>query len=290
VSTTAPAIPLDAEVARKGWRALEPVHAMIYFVREAQEEYAALGYDVKGNPASGYFPSRVAAMGTVGPGVVQATFFNFSRLAVEFGMAGAWETASPADVLAARLRGADRALRRLCGDLLDDPSVEEAVALLRTATAACHAYGRPLYGAHADLPWPEQPHLALWHGITLLREYRGDGHVAALLVEGLSGLEAAVLHVGSGESWTRKPLQKTRGYGDEEWDAVVAELTARGWLQDDATLSEVGRVHRQRVEDATDRLALAPWEALGELGSARLRELVRPLSRAVVDGGGIGIR
>ena len=290
MSTTAPAVPLDPEVARKGWRALEPFHAMVYFVPEAQEEYAALGYDVKGNPASGYFPARSAAMGTVGPGVVQATFFNFSRLAVEFGMAGAWETASPADVLAARLRGVDRALRRLCGDLLDDPSVEEAVALVRTAAGACRAYGRPLYGAHADLPWPEQPHLALWHGITLLREYRGDGHVAALLVEGLSGLEAAVLHVGSGESWTRRPLQKTRGYGDEEWDAVVADLTGRGWLQADATLSEVGRVHRQRVEDATDRLALAPWDALGDLGSARLRELVRPLSRAVVDGGGIGIR
>ena len=287
---SSPATPLSPEVARKGWRSTEPVHAMVYFAPEAQEEYAALGYDVRGNRATGYFPARAAALGAVGPGVVQATFFNFSRLAVDLGMTGAWQTASPADVLGARLRAADRALRRLCGELLDDPSVEEAVGLLRTATAACPSYGRPLYAAHADLPWPEPPHLALWHGTTLLREFRGDGHVAALLAEGLSGLEAAVLHVATGEAWSRRPLQVTRGYSDEQWDGAVEVLRTRGWLEPDATLTEVGRAHRARVEDTTDRLALAPWEALGELGSARLRELVRPLSRAVVDGGGIGIR
>lgn len=282
--------PGTAELARKGWRALEPVHAMVYFAPEAQEEYAALGFDVKGNRASGYFPARAAAMGRVGPGLVQATFFNFSRVAVEFGLAGAWETASPEQVLLARLRGADRALRRLCGDLLDDPSVPEAVELARTACAGCTPYGRPLYAAHADLPWPADPHLALWHAVTLLREFRGDGHVAALVSAGVSGLEAAVLHVALGDSWTRRPLQATRGYSDEEWDGAVAGLVDRGWLETDGTFTDAGRTNRQRVEDATDALALPAWERLGEDGAQRLRELVRPLSRAIVDGGGIGIR
>lgn len=281
---------MDPDVAHRSWRALEPYHAMIYFAPEAQEEYAALGYDVVANPAAGYFPSRAAAMGRVAPGVVHATFFNFSRLAVDAGMTGAWDIASPEQLVEARRSAADRALRRLCGDLLDDPSVAEAADLARTATTGCRPSGRPLYAAHADLPWPTQPHLALWHAVTLLREFRGDGHIAVLVDEEVSGLEAAVLHVALGDSWTRKGLQTTRAYSDREWDGAIARLVERGWLTADGQFTDQGRAHRQRVEDATDRLALPAWEALGEDGAARLRELARPLVQAVLDGGGLGIR
>ena len=124
---------MDPVVSRKCWKASEPVHAQIYFAPEAQEEYAALGYDLAANPAHGYFPARAAALGRVGPGLVQALFFNFSAVAVVFGMDRAWEIASPEELLAARYRGADRSLRRLCGDLLDGPEVAEAAALARTA-------------------------------------------------------------------------------------------------------------------------------------------------------------
>ena len=273
-------------LARRTWQAMEPYHAMIYFVPDAQEEYAALGYDVKGNRAYGYFPARAAAMGAVSVDVVQATFFNFSRLAVEFGMAGVWDVASPEQLVAARYRAADRALRRLCGDLLDDPSVAEAAQLARTATEGCTPYGRPLYAANAGLAWPEQPHLQLFHAQTLLREFRGDGHIAALVTEGVSGLEAAVLHVALGDSWKRSGLQATRAYSDEEWDAAVAGLTERGWLQPDGTFTDEGRAHRQRVEDLTDRLSVPAYARLGAEGCDRLRELVTPLTRAVVAGGG----
>ena len=281
---------MDPRTARTTWQALEPVHAMVYFAPEAQEEYAALGLDVAGNRGVGYFPARAAALGRVGPGTVQATFFNFSRLAVEVGMAGVWEQVSPEQLVEARRRAADRALRRLCGDLLDGPGVPEAVELARTAAQGCTPYGRPLYAAHADLPEPELPHLQLWHAITLLREFRGDGHVAALVAEGVTGLEAAVLHVALGDSWTRRGLQRTRAYSDEEWDGAVAALSARGWLHPDGTFTDEGRAHRQRVEDLTDVLAMPAWERLGEQGCARLRELVQPLSDAVVAGGGMGVR
>lgn len=281
---------MTPDVARKTWRSLEPVHAMVYFTPEPQEEYAAAGLDVPANRAAGYFPARAAAMGAVGPGVVQATFFNFSALAVQFGMSGAWERSTPADLVAARRRGADRALRRMCGDLLDDPSVGEAAELARTACDGCFPEGRPLYAAHADLPWPDPPHLQLWHAVTLLREFRGDGHIAALVAAQVSGLEAAVLHVAQGDSWPRRPLQKSRGYSDEQWDAAVEQLRSRGWLQADATFTEAGRAARQELEDSTDQLALAPWERLGEDGCARLRALVRPLSTAIVEAGGIGVK
>ena len=281
---------MDPIVSRQCWKTLEPVHALIYFAPEAQEEYAALGFDVKGNQAAGYFPARAAAMGAVTAGVVQATFFNFSAIAVVFGMDRAWDIASPQQVLAARYRAADRALRRLCGDLLDSPDVLEATTLARVASSGCIPEGRPLYAGNASLEWPEVPHLALFHAITLLREFRGDGHVAALVLEGVSGLEAAIMHVAQGDAWTREPLRKTRGYTSEEWDAAASGLRERGWLDGQDAFTQQGREVRQRIEDHTDRLALPAWQALGDEGAARLRQLVRPLSSAVLEGGGLKIR
>ena len=281
---------MDPHVSRTSWKTLEPVHAHIYFAAEAQEEYAALGFDVAANQAAGYFPARAAALGAVNAGVVQSTFFNFSAIACVFGMDRAWEIATPAQLQQARWKAADRSLRRLCGDLLDSPDVTEAVELARTATTGCTPEGRPLYAGNATLEWPTVPHLALFHAITLLREFRGDGHVAALVVEGITGLEAAVMHVAQGDAWTREPLRKTRGYSTEEWDAAVARLADRGWLDADGTFTDQGRAVRQRVEDRTDVLALPAWQALGEDGCARLRELVRPLSTAIVAGGGLKIR
>ena len=281
---------MDPIVSRKCWRALEPVHAQVYFTPEPQEEYASLGYDLKANGAHGYFPARAAALGAVPAPVVQAAFFNFSARAVAFGMDKAWEVASPAQLTQARYRGADRALRRMCGDALDAAEVTEAVELARAACEGCTPEGRPLYAGNAALDWPDVPHLQLFHAVTLLREYRGDGHIAALVVEGISGLEAAVMHVAQGDAWTREPLRKTRGYRTEEWDAAVLRLREQGWLDEDAQFTEQGRAVRQRVEDRTDELALPAWEALGEDGCRRLRELVRPLSRTIVEAGGVGIR
>ncbi|MCW2679659.1 MAG: hypothetical protein JWM62_1060 [Frankiales bacterium] len=281
---------MDPIVSRKCWKATEPVHAHVYFSPEAQEEYAALGYDLKANRAAGYFPARAAALGAVPAPVVQATFFNFSALAVAFGMDKAWEIASPAQLVEARLRAVDRALRRMCGDLLDSPDVAEAVELARTACEGCTTEGRPLYAGNASLAWPEAPHLQLFHAITLLREYRGDGHIAALVVEGVTGLEAAVMHVAQGDAWTREPLRKTRGYSTEEWDAALARLRERGWVGDGEAFTDAGRAVRQRIEDRTDELALPAWERLGEEGCRRLRELVRPLSKQIVEAGGLGIR
>lgn len=281
---------MDPSVSRKCWRATEPVHAHVYFAPEPQEEYAALGFDLEANRAAGYFPARAAALGAVPAPVVQATFFNFSALAVVFGMDKAWETASPAQLVQARLRGVDRALRRMCGDLLDGPDVVEAVELARTACEGCTPEGRPLYAGNASLAWPELPHMQLFHAVTLLREYRGDGHIAALVAEGITGLQSAVMHVAQGDAWTREPLRKTRGYSNEEWDAALARLRERGWVDDAEGFTDAGRAVRQRIEDRTDELALPAWERLGEDGCQRLRELVRPLSKRIVEAGGLAIR
>ena len=281
---------MDAVVSRQCWRATEPVHAQVYFAPEPKEELAALGHDLAANPAAGYFVPRSAAFGAVGPGAVVASFFSFAPAVVEAGLRDAWVPATPAQVVQARWRGAERALRRMCGDLLDAPELAEAVALARRAAEGCTPDGRPLYAAHADLDWPESLPLQLFHAITLLREFRGDGHVAVLVAEGVSGLESAVLHVAQGDAWTREPLRKRRGWSPEQWDAAVERLRARGWLDESERFTEQGAAARAHVEARTDALALPAWERLGEQDCTRLRALVRPLSTAVVEAGGIGIK
>jgi hypothetical protein len=271
-------------LARKMWRTMEPVHGMIYFAPEAAAAYADAGLD---DARAGYFASRAAPMGAVPAEVVIATFFNFNPVLVRRAIPRAWELSSPARLLAARLDAADAALRRVLP--VSSPEMEEAAALARTAASApaMSVAGRALYAGHASQPWPDAPHLVLWHALSLLREYRGDGHIAALVAEGVSGIEALVIHAGTGEV-PRAVLQDTRAWDDASWSAAVSALVERGWVTADGSLTDAGRSHRARVEDLTDRLAMAPWEHLGDESCDRLRSLVRPFSQAVVGSGTFG--
>jgi hypothetical protein len=170
---------------------------------------------------------------------------------------------------------------------VDSPEVAEAAGLARRAADAAAAFpqGRPLYAAHAELPWPDQPHLRLWHAQTLLREFRGDGHVAALLTAGLTGIESLVLHVASGEADARF-LRPTRGWSRAQWAEAIDKLRGRGLVEgDEPVLTEAGRELRAGIEATTDRLADPAYEVLGEEGRVRLAELTRPLSRTVVKAG-----
>jgi hypothetical protein len=262
------------------WRTLEPYHGLIYFAPEATAAYEALG--VTG--FDGYFASRAAPMGAVPAEVVIATFFNFNPAVVHHALPAAWDVTTPAALLDARLTAASQALRRAAGDLLDDPSVPRAAELARIAADGCTTAGRPLYAGHASLPWPEDPVLVLWHAITLLREFRGDGHIACLVEAGLDGIDALVFHAASGEV-PRAALQGTRHWDDAAWERAVERLGGRGWIQPDGSFTDDGAALRQQIEDRTDALALAPWAGLGPDGCEELRALVRPLSKAIVAGG-----
>jgi hypothetical protein len=267
-----------ATTARACWRTLEPYHGMIYFVPEAADRYAAIGVEGR----SGYFGSRSAALGAVGPLVVQATFFNFRPRLVDDAMRGLWDRATPAQLLAARLDAADGALRRMLGGTVGSDAITDAVALLRPVVdAACaRPEGRPLFAGHAQLPEPELPHLALWWAVTLLREYRGDGHIAALVDAELSGLDALVLHGASGEVGM-EVLKTTRGWTDDEWDAGLDRMRRRGLIDADHALTDPGRQLRAHVESRTDVLAATAWRALDAATARQLRALVRPLSSAI---------
>ena len=274
---------MDATVAGRTARTLETLHALGYFAPEVDAELVALGVRTG---RSTYFASRAAAMGAVGPGTVAATFFVFNPALVARLLPAAWSAVSPEAAVAARLRGIDAAYRRLLGEAaLAAPEVAEAAELTRAAVAGADPAGRPLYAAHADLAWPDEPHLALFHALTLIREHRGDGHVAALLAHGLTGLEALVTHTATGTGFTQPAAQVTRAWSDEQWAGAVASLAARGLMTDDGALTPAGEALRASVEAATDEMAVAPWAALGEDGRARLKEIGKPLvMRAVAAG------
>lgn len=269
--------------SRRCYQALNPLHSLIYFAPEAEQEFAAIGL----RPGRmSYFAGRSAAMGPVGPGLVAATFFNFNPELIARHIPRAWELADPAAVLDARLRAADQVLRRLLGaDVAEDPEVAEAARLAGAAAAACDPAGRPLFAAHADLPVPEQPHLALWHALTLLREHRGDGHIAALTVAGLNGIEALVTHTASGRGFTGEFARASRGWSQEQWDACVERLQARGLLDPDGKPTEAGSEQRRELERSTDALGHAPYEQLGAAGVARLTEIAGRLAGTALANG-----
>lgn len=262
---------MDPVIARKMWRTLEPYHGMIYFAEEAKD--------------LDYFAARAAAMGAVPAEVVIATFFNFYPDFVRRSIPAAWAQRSPEDWVAARREAAGQSLRRILGAEGGD-ELREAAGLARRAAEACTPEGRPLYAGHASLEWPpeDEPLVALWHAIALLREYRGDGHIAALVAEGVDGPEALVIHGATGEV-PPPVLQRTRAWPDDEWAAAEARVAERGWLAEDGTLTDAGRAHRDRVEAVTDEQALRPWRALGDEACDRLRALVRPWSKAISESG-----
>ena len=270
---------MDPLTARRTWRTPEMIHGFVYFAPEHTQAYAALGLSAR----AGYFASRSAPMGATSAELVIATFFNFEPAYVRRNMAGVWDNVTPAALLDARRDATGAALRRILGpEVAESSDVEEAAGLARRAAeAACaHLSGKPLFAGHASLPWPDDPLLVLWHAQTLLREFRGDIHIAAMTAEGIDGCEALVTHAATGDI-TREILQGSRAWSDDQWDAAVESLRAKGHLDSDGSFTDKGAESRQRIEDQTDAGALVAYAALGDEGCKRLRFLCRPMSQTI---------
>ncbi|MFD3558524.1 hypothetical protein ACFWVU_02485 [Streptomyces sp. NPDC058686] len=259
---------------RQMWHLMEPLHAVLYYAPEAFEEAAGLGFRTDERWPS-YFAWRAAPLGAAGPTRVSSAFYSFNPDMVAEHVPAAWGTAAPDAVLAGRLRSVDRAYRTLFGERLDGPEFAEAAALARRAAEAVNVEGRPLAAANAELPWPQAPHLVFWQAATVLREHRGDGHLAALLAAGLDPVEALVSFAAVGAASTQ--TFTSRGWSQDQWDAARERLAARGLLDETGSATEDGKALRADVEERTDELAAAPWRALGAADTARLSDLLGPL-------------
>ncbi|GAA3705302.1 hypothetical protein GCM10022399_22550 [Terrabacter ginsenosidimutans] len=260
--------------SRQAWGALETVHVLGYFADDVRDAYVALGL----HPRLSYFAARAAAFGPVGPEVPTATFYVFAPWLPAKALPSSWAVADPEQVQQARRDGMAVVLDRVVGGT----DVAELLELARAVCAGLTVPGRPLYAAHAGLAWPEEPRLALWHAATLIREHRGDGHVAALLRAGLDPVESIV--AGGLFAGNTGFMRSSRGWSDDEWAAATARLTERG-LMDGTALTDAGLAFRKDVERETDRMALEGWRHLGLDGTRRVAELAAPLRAAALASG-----
>ncbi len=187
---------------------------------------------------------------------------------------------------AARLVGSVSALQRAFSHGEVGEALETAAALARAAAQSAPVEGRALFAANSELPWPAEATATLWHACTLLREHRGDGHVAALTAAGISGREANVIQAAA-DVVSRDIFRVARKYDDPEWDAVSEDLVVRGLLNREGKLSREGIRIRDEVEERTDRLALSAYGALDDEQFTRLLDALDELARAVIATGDI---
>jgi hypothetical protein len=292
---------------RQLWVVLESVHAVTYFApgcRHALRDAGLQGF------WHGYFAARAAPLGAVGAGPVAAAFFNFHPAMVRKAVPSCWDVVDPARLVVERAAAASVALEELCGGEAragvdagagaGADALEQGIAALpalRAASLRCGGDGRVMTGANAKL-WPLiEPELRrrelssrqvdaaeLWQASTTLREHRGDGHVAALLAHGLSGLDAHLLAAGT-QGVEPEVFRDNRGWTEAQWDGAQLGLVDRGLLQSDGSATEAGFLLRQNLEAMTDDLAAPPFATLPDEELARLYASLLACARRILGSG-----
>ena len=238
---------------------VEPIGVIPYSADEPNEAMFALGFTSYWDT---YFAGRAAPLGASIPAdVVHALFYNFAPGEVARHIPKVWETTTPEAAISARRQGCAAALRRILGDRIDAPGFARTAELLTKAATSAPVEGRPMYAALRTLPVPEDPVTQLFHAASLLREHRGDGHIAALMTEGVGGLEAHVL-LALDMDMPAEKFGRIHHLPAAQLAAVIGGMRDRGLIGDDGWLSEPGRAVKQRVEALTDDLAAKPYEIL----------------------------
>jgi hypothetical protein len=224
-----------------------------------------------------YFAGRAAPLGLVPAEVVDALFYNFAPGEVARHVPKVWRTTTPQAAIAARQVGCARALRRILGDHVGSAGFARATELLTKAAISAPCEGRPMYAALRAIPMPDDSVARLFHAASLLREHRGDGHIAALMVEGVGGLEAHVL-LALDKGMPAASFGRIHHLPTAQLAAVIDGMRDRGLIADDGWLSESGRAVKQRVEAFTDDLAARPYECLEPSELDELMITLEPLA------------
>jgi hypothetical protein len=256
--------------ARRMFELVEPIGVLPYGDDALDEVVGALGLE---GIWDGYFAGRAAALGPVPAEVVHALFYNFFPGEVARHIPRVWEVTTPEAAFAARDEGCVRALRRALGDVATTPAVARAADLLAQAAMSAPTEGRAMYAALRGRPLPEEPLHRLFRAATLLREHRGDGHVAALVSHGVGGTESHFLAaIASGMPGAE--FGRVHHRPRAELAAIEDGLRSRGLVDGRGRFTAAGRDMKDRIEALTDELAQAPYDALTD---AELRELVAGL-------------
>ena len=278
------------DAARRVWDVLEPIAANVYFAPEVHGALEGLGFGGGTPGANGihypdgvaYFVSRGAPLGERAPGeVIAAAFGVFKRDMVVPLVDAGWAVAGRDDILAARQTGAVASLRRM----LDEPEELGWVTdVLRRMIDAGPFEGRHLSSGLLSLGIPDDdPMAAFWRAADIVREHRGDSHLAAWIAADLDACEVGLLT----DPWRGQPLRswvRSRGWTDDELDAACDRLRSRGALAGDE-LTSAGFQLREGIEVATDHQERRMVDAIGE-DADRFFDVLDRWAQAVVDQGG----
>ncbi len=266
-------------LARRMFDLVEPIGVIPYSADEPNDAMFALGFT---NYWDTYFAGRAAPLGSSVPaGVVHALFYNFGPGEVARHIPKVWSTTTPEAAIAARQQGCVNALRRILGKLLDTPDSMRAVELLTKAATSAPLEGRPMYAALRALPLPQEPVARLFHAASLLREHRGDGHITALMAEGIGGLEAHVL-LALDLGIPAPTFGRIHHLPSALLTDLINAMKARGLITDEKTFAPAGRQVKNRVETLTDELAVVPYEILETAELDELIAALQPLAEKLI--------
>jgi hypothetical protein len=265
-------------MARRMFALVEPIGVIPYSADEPNETMFALGFT---NYWDTYFAGRAAPLGLVAPGVVDALFYNFAPGEVARHIPRVWRTTTPEAAIAARRAGCAKALRRILGDRVESPACARVAELLTKAATSAPLQGRPMYAALRALPVPDDLVTRVFHAASLLREHRGDGHIAALISNGIGGTEAHVLFALELEMPAEK-FGRIHHLPAAQLTAVIDGMRDRGLIGDDGWLSERGHAVRERVEALTDDMAAKPYECLAPDELDELTSALEPLAALLI--------
>lgn len=285
---------MRTQLIRTATKRLDTLHASSYF-----SPIMSASYEQAGLPrVAQYFAARASVLGAASAELVAATFFSFNPELIAKIVPACWDSASPEQIHAARLRGVRSLMDSLSASFDDEDqasSLNDAATRLRENLAPVISSqdfsGRSLYAAHrsaldSEMSQTErrEPLFDLWVTTTLIREFRGDGHIAALVSHGLQGLEASVLDCATGRAWRPSAARRSRGWSEEAWRATAANLAAQGLLSDEsdiASLTVAGEDLKEAIEATTDLSVAAAWSQIDDDALAEVREDAKLIASAV---------
>jgi len=258
----------ESAAARRLGSVLEPVTGQVYFSAECHKNYEAIGFgpspgEFFGVPAPdgpAYFTSRGSVLGQVPGTVVAATFGVFNPEVVVPAVTFGWTKTDAATICQARTDGALAQLERILGP--EPEGVERANELLARAVEPLRPEGRSLFAGQSSLPLPETTLGQVWRRGDMLREYRGDSHIAAWIGAGVDATEIGLL---TELYWglSMRTYSRTRAWTDAQFDAATERLERRGLIADGAFTPD-GRELREAIEVETDRQMAPVLRALGD--------------------------
>jgi hypothetical protein len=267
VGVPTPDVVAAATPARRLRDALEPIAMHAVWSRAVNAALAEHGLDF----LTSYVCGRAAALGAVPSAVVASTFAAFEPGLIDQLWTEGRSHLGLDELIAVRDRATAASLRDALGGTVTEADVTRVAEVLEAAVEGVDGTGRVLFAALRSRPRLADPYGRLWRAADLVREYRGDAHIAACVIAGMDPVRMGVLT----ETWVGYPVGEysgTRAWPPDVQAAAVARLEADGMVADGA-LTDRGRSFRDGIEAATDAAQAELIEALGGRLGALTEEL-----------------